>query len=144
MKNAAWKSPDGITNGFIGLAYPDLVAMLRGPDTDLTNDTGANQLIYNPVFTDMWTQNLIPPVFSVALNRPSGSAHPVLPDGWLAFGGLVPADTHGKWAKAPVQYVVISPVGGFIETSLPWPQYRESLHLFPFLAIGCMQRNEGC
>lgn len=79
-------------------------------------------VIYNPIFTEMYTQKLIKPVFSVGLNRHSPEPHTGRPDGFLALGGLVPSQTQGKWAKSSIEYVEIGP--GYIDTILPYPQYR--------------------
>lgn len=141
MRNAGWHG-DGITSGFIGLAYPSIGSAYSG--TNLTNDSAANQgipstsifccslltlpVIYNPIFNEMISQNLVQPVFSVLLNRhssnPSNRPGPPSdgPDGYLALGGVVPGQTRGKWAKAPVEYVALGP--GYLDTILPYPQYR--------------------
>lgn len=68
----------------------------------------------------MWKEKKIPPVFSIALNRPL--ANPDAPDGYLALGGLAPVATYGAWASSPIQYVALGI--GYINGSLPYPQYR--------------------
>ncbi|TAQ87038.1 hypothetical protein B7494_g4629 [Chlorociboria aeruginascens] len=79
-----------------------------------------------PIFTCMYKSGVIPPMFSIALNRPSTVSAAlsmiVEPDGWIAFGGLPPVTTYGAWAISPIQYVAIG--RGYIDGSLPYPQYQ--------------------
>ncbi|KAL5319303.1 hypothetical protein ACEPPN_012354 [Leptodophora sp. 'Broadleaf-Isolate-01'] len=89
--------------------------------TNYSADTPENQLPYNPIFTTMYTQYKIPPVFSLAINRPSIPPNSA-PEGYLALGGLAPVSTTGKWAKTDIEF----PVGDsyYINGSLPYPQLQ--------------------
>ncbi|OWP01835.1 hypothetical protein B2J93_4685 [Marssonina coronariae] len=117
-KEVGWLG-DGISTGVLGLAYPSITFAFSG--TKYSTDVPETQLPYNPIFTSMYTQQKIPPVFSLAIQR---AAVPPdnRPEGYLALGGLAPVATYGKWAKAPIEYVEIGP--GYLNGSLNWPQYQ--------------------
>jgi hypothetical protein len=66
----------------------------------------------------MWKDGLIPPVFSLAISRPSSNL--LLPDGYLAFGGLPPVGGTGPYASTPIQSVNVAT--WYIPGSLPQPQ----------------------
>lgn len=76
-------------------------------------------MAYDPFFFNIYKKQLIPPVFSLALSRPTRG----ISDGYLALGGLPPVSSTGPWATQPLEYVAIGP--GYINGSLPYPQYRE-------------------
>ncbi|TGO85993.1 hypothetical protein BPOR_0345g00040 [Botrytis porri] len=68
----------------------------------------------------MYKKQLIHPIFSLALSRPSNRiGHG---NGYLALGGLPPITTYGAWATAPIQIVAIGE--GYIQGALPWPQHQ--------------------
>ncbi|CAL3966193.1 unnamed protein product [Diplocarpon coronariae] len=121
-KEVGWLG-DGISTGVLGLAYPSITFAFSG--TKYSTDVPETQLPYNPIFTSMYTQQKIPPVFSLAIQRaavktPSFSSLPIeigRPEGYLALGGLAPVATYGKWAKAPIEYVEIGP--GYLNGSGP-------------------------
>lgn len=84
---AAWMGDDK-SSGLVGLAYPK--AMSVNGAADPTKRT--------PLFTTMWQQGAIPPIFSLGVGSDSE-------DGILAFGGI-PADTSkysSKWVKVPIE-----------------------------------------
>lgn len=91
---AAWNG-DGSSSGLIGLAYPSLTSAFNGSNPSYNTRAGA--LEYSPLFTSMYTQGKIAPVFSLALNRGQESG------GLLALGGLPPV-THSKYfARTPIE-----------------------------------------
>ncbi|KAM0137847.1 hypothetical protein ACHAO1_003732 [Botrytis cinerea] len=117
VDTAAWLG-DGTTSGLLGLAYPSITAAFNG--TTFENDNAETQLPYDPIFTTMYKKHLIPPIFSLALSRPSNRiGHG---NGYLALGGLPPIASHGAWAVAPIQIVAIGE--GYIQGALPWPQHQ--------------------
>ncbi|THV54286.1 hypothetical protein BGAL_0030g00180 [Botrytis galanthina] len=115
VDTAAWLG-DGTTSGLLGLAYPSITAAFNG--TTFENDNAETQLPYDPIFTTMYKKHLIPPIFSLALSRPSNRIGKG--NGYLALGGLPPIASYGAWAVAPIQIVAIGE--GYIQGALPWPQ----------------------
>lgn len=85
---------------------------------------------YDPVFTSMWKQKLVAPVFSLAISRAAVPASNA-PDGFLALGGLPPVATYGQTARVPIEYVAEGP--SYVYGSLPPPQYRTCALLPPLL-----------
>ncbi|KAF7957851.1 hypothetical protein EAE96_003420 [Botrytis aclada] len=117
VDTAAWLG-DGTTSGLLGLAYPSITAAFNG--TTFENDNAETQLPYDPIFTTMYKKHLVPPIFSLALSRPSNRiGHG---NGYLALGGLPPIASYGAWAVSPIQIVAIGE--GYIQGALPWPQHQ--------------------
>ncbi|KAG0648534.1 putative aspartic-type endopeptidase [Hyphodiscus hymeniophilus] len=109
-------------SGLVGFAYPALVYAFSG--TNSSADNGAtNQVPYNPLFTNMYKQGHVAPVFSITLSRPSPYYNN---DGFIALGGLAPVATYGAWGITPIQTVSINTPapGGYAPTTLPSPQYE--------------------
>ena len=77
---------DGISSGLMGLAYPELASDSR-------------ELGYTSVIFTLMNSRRFPPVWSIALTRPS-IAGPA-PGGQLALGGI-PDVAFGDWAQVPV------------------------------------------
>ena len=140
-KTAAWEG-DGTTSGMLGLAYPDITFSFSGSNLSY-NNLSDNQAPYDPVFTTMWKQNRIPPIFSLAFNRPARSHRRSIPllhgrvpdsqggsrkqaDGYLAFGGIPPVNTVGEWATAKIE--IGKGEFGFLPT-VNFPQLRTYHHL---------------
>lgn len=82
----------------------------------------AKTVTYDPLFFTMYKKNLIRPLFSLAISRPTTG----LSDGYLALGGLAPVATMRPWASVPLEYVQIG--AGYQNSSLPYPQYRAYYH----------------
>ncbi|KAI4151574.1 MAG: hypothetical protein L6R39_002002 [Caloplaca ligustica] len=91
---AAWNG-DNSSSGLIGLAFPNLTSAFTGSDPTLDSDS--NAVPYNPIFTNMYTQGLVPPVFSLAVSRDENSG------GLLALGGLPPVRHSSYFACAPFE-----------------------------------------
>lgn len=92
---AYWQG-DGVTSGLMGLAYPALTSEFSGTNysADSINDT----IEYDPIFTTLYKQGQIAPLFSLALERNSGG-------GYLALGGLPPVLPSGGFASTPILIV---------------------------------------
>jgi hypothetical protein len=99
----AYWNGDNISAGLLGLAYPGLTSEFSG--TTPNHDKFGKRIIYDPVFTRMYKDNLSAPMFSIALERNSG--------GYLAFGGI-PAEVtpSGPFASTPITKMVNSVFGG--------------------------------
>jgi Eukaryotic aspartyl protease len=95
---ACWEG-DGISAGLIGLAYPGLTKSFAGNDP--TVDTSSSQILYNPIFTSMYNDGLIAPLFSLAMERGASG-------GFLAMGGLPPVKFVPKFGSAPLQILTAS------------------------------------
>ncbi|KAI4116350.1 MAG: hypothetical protein LQ338_007732 [Usnochroma carphineum] len=91
---AAWNG-DNSSSGLIGLAFPNITSAFNGTDPSLDSDV--NAIPYNGIFTNMWTQGLIAPVFSLAISRGEKS------NSLLALGGLPPVKHDSHFACAPFQ-----------------------------------------
>ncbi|KAL8921815.1 MAG: hypothetical protein Q9208_005572 [Pyrenodesmia sp. 3 TL-2023] len=95
LVNAAHWVGDDISSGLLGLAFPNLTRAYNGTDAMLDNEN--NRVTYNPLFTNMYTQGLVAPFFSLALDRGKGSG------GLLALGGLPPVQHSPTFVCTPFQ-----------------------------------------
>lgn len=91
---AAWNG-DGSSSGILGLAYPPLTNSYEGQVPSDATRNGRRP--YDPLFTTMYKRGLIPPTFSVAIQRNDS--------GYLALGGLPPVPVAGEFAATPIQYL---------------------------------------
>ena len=110
---AAWFG-DGISSGLVGLSFPTLTSAYKG--TDPTLDSSATQVVYNPIFTNMYSEGRVAPLFSLAIDRGTQG-------GLMAIGGLPPVIFSPLFASAPFQLLTMtrfgatSPIDGI-------PQYQ--------------------
>ncbi|MCJ1374978.1 hypothetical protein MMC20_006211 [Loxospora ochrophaea] len=100
---AAWFG-DGVSSGLMGLAFPILTSAYSGDNPTL--DSSATQDEYNPIFTSMYTEGLVAPMFSLAISRGN------ITGGLLAFGGLAPVPASPILASAPFQILQMSGFSG--------------------------------
>ena len=113
VDHAAWFG-DGISSGLVGLSFPILTSAYKG--TNPTLDSKATQAIYNPVFTNMYSEGNVAPLFSLAIDRGTSG-------GIMAIGGLPPVLFSPFFASASFQLLTMtrfgttSPVDGI-------PQYQ--------------------
>jgi hypothetical protein len=96
VTNISWLTGDGYSAGVVGFGFvasPDSISAHSIPsstqDTNTPND--------NPLITNLYTDNLIPPIFSLALNRSQG-----LSGGVLALGGIPPVTYTPPFATTPL------------------------------------------
>lgn len=99
---AAWFG-DGVSSGLIGFAFPSLTSAYAG--TDPTMDV--TQEIYNPLFTNMYMEGYVAPLFSLAIERSSPTSGTVA-GGQLAIGGLPPVIFNPIFASSPFQLLTMS------------------------------------
>ncbi|KAK4222757.1 putative eukaryotic aspartyl protease [Podospora fimiseda] len=105
LVNYTFWQGDGRTSGLLGLAYPYMTG-LDGPEE--------GQPAYDPVFTTMWKDKLIDPVFSIALSRTNSEAEEQEKESYLALGGLPPVTVDEKtWAKSEIRGIDAIPEWGF-------------------------------
>jgi len=101
----AWEG-DGINTGLIGLAFPGLTSVFN--TTDPTKASGANQLVYDPLFvTAVKEKRVANPFFSIALDRGTFDQQendPFDPNlGFLSFGGIAPVPVVNTAVTVPIQ-----------------------------------------
>lgn len=94
VNHAAWNG-DNSSSGLIGFAFPGITSVFNG--TDPSMDSESNSVDYSPLFTSMYSQGLVAPVFSLAIARGAQSG------GLLALGGLPPVQHSPYFACAPLQ-----------------------------------------
>ncbi|KAK4162920.1 aspartic protease PEP3 [Cladorrhinum sp. PSN259] len=105
LVNYTFWQGDGRTSGLLGLAYPYMTG-LDGPEE--------GQPTYDPVFTTLWKDKLIDPLFSIALSRTSNEVAQPEKESYLALGGLPPTDVDDKtWAKSEIKGIDAIPEWGF-------------------------------
>ncbi|KAG0652392.1 putative aspartic-type endopeptidase [Hyphodiscus hymeniophilus] len=98
---AAWEG-DGTTSGLIGLAYPNITSAYAGTNPTLDNSPAGEQIVYNPIFTTMYKDGLIPPLFSLAILRDISG-----PSGYLALGGVPPVSFVQDFTSTPILITTI-------------------------------------
>ncbi|KAK5125051.1 hypothetical protein LTR85_001242 [Meristemomyces frigidus] len=90
---AAWFG-DGYSSGLVGFAYRTLTSAYAG--TNPAQDQPGGQLLYNPLFVDMYTNQGVPPVFSLAIDRDPNNG------GVLALGGIPNIPHSPVFASTPI------------------------------------------
>ncbi|KAL1860649.1 hypothetical protein VTK73DRAFT_7223 [Phialemonium thermophilum] len=100
LANEAMWAGDGVTSGYLGLGYPLGTQVFSSSDPTYAYPGSPTHRKYDPVFTSMYKQGLVDPVFSIAMNRTSG-------EGWLAFGGLPPVEHEDDYARAAIRPIEI-------------------------------------
>ncbi|KAF2669770.1 acid protease [Microthyrium microscopicum] len=103
---ASWEG-DAVTSGLMGMAFPSITNAYPGEPGNPREDKKGTSIPYPPIFTNMYRQKLIQPIFSLAVNRPKEGP------GVLALGGLPEQSKAVKFsanfARAPMQHLSISP-----------------------------------
>ncbi|KAM3075583.1 hypothetical protein ACMFMG_007720 [Clarireedia jacksonii] len=98
---AAWNG-DGTTSGLVGLAYPNITSAFAGTNPEKDNSASGKRLIYNPIFTTMYKDGLVAPLFSLAIERDVSG-----PAGYLALGGVPPVNFTQDFASTPILVTTI-------------------------------------
>ncbi|KAI4257441.1 MAG: hypothetical protein L6R42_005663 [Xanthoria sp. 1 TBL-2021] len=116
--NHAYWNGDNSSSGLIGLAFPNLTSAYRGNDPKVDKESDA--VPYSPLFTSMYTQGLVAPVFSIAINRRGEET-----GGLLALGGLPPVNHSNVFACTPLKMTATRrPGSGVNGTTIDTPQYK--------------------
>ena len=92
VQRASWRG-DGASSGVLGLAFPANTRAFSG--MDYSQDTAEKQLTYSPLFTTMYTNGSVPPLFSMALDRDG--------NGEFAIGGTPDVKYVPVFASSPFQ-----------------------------------------
>ena len=102
VETAAWVG-DGVSSGLIGLGFPAETSAYYKSDPS----EAASQIIYNPLFTNMYTEGYVSPLFSLAIERSTGTLSPTA-GGQLAIGGLPPVSYSHNFASAPFELLTMN------------------------------------
>ncbi|KAF5871887.1 putative aspartic-type protein [Botrytis fragariae] len=97
VTSAAWEG-DGTTSGLVGMAYPGITSAYKG----------STQVVYNPIFTTMYEEELVDSLFSLAIERDVSG-----PAGYLALGGVPPVDFVQDFASTPI---LVTSITGYPKT----------------------------
>ncbi|KAL8670808.1 MAG: hypothetical protein Q9168_004669 [Polycauliona sp. 1 TL-2023] len=117
VNHADWNG-DNSTSGLIGLAFPSLTGAYRGNDPDAVADS--DLVPYTPLFTSMFMQGLVAPLFSIAIDREGEET-----GGLLALGGLPPVNHSDVFACTPLKMTAKKHTGSGVNgTTSDAPQYR--------------------
>ncbi|KAK5135823.1 hypothetical protein LTR08_004650 [Meristemomyces frigidus] len=100
---AAWYG-DGYSSGLIGFAYRTLTSAYLGSNPHA--DQPGGQQLYNPLFVNMFTNQGVPPVFSLAIDRDPDTG------GILALGGLPDVPHSAVFASTPIIPVGVNTSSG--------------------------------
>jgi aspergillopepsin I len=75
----------------------------NGTKPSLDNTVAGMQIIYSPIINTMYTEGLIPPLFSLAILRNVSG-----PAGYLALGGLPPINFVQNFTSTPILITIIT------------------------------------
>ncbi|KAK0369224.1 eukaryotic aspartyl protease [Colletotrichum limetticola] len=93
LVNKTYWNGDNVASGLLGLAY-DLL-------TSEYDDATGKSIYYDSIFTTMSKKGIVKPdLFSMAMDSESQV-------GQLAFGGLPPVETKGKFISTPIRMVAL-------------------------------------
>ena len=99
IDHGSWQG-HGIASGLVGLAFPSLTNTISGNESEA--DTGsAVKLKYNPIFTSMYTEGLVDPVFSLAIDRGDSSG------GILTLGRLPTTVISSQFISVPLEMMTL-------------------------------------
>ena len=90
---------DSLSSGLVGLAFPAITSAYSGDDP--SKDSSATQAVYNPIFTNMYQQGHVAPLFSIAVERYNQT-------GVVALGGVPPVPIAPPFASTPFQYLTLN------------------------------------
>jgi hypothetical protein len=98
-----WLTGDGYSAGVVGFGFfatPNAIT-----SKTIAQDSSSDNTINNPIFTSLYSASIIPPIFSLALNRAQG-----LSGGILALGGIPPSVSY----TAPFVHIPLENPRGII------------------------------
>jgi hypothetical protein len=68
LTSTSFRDGDNITSGLIGLSYPSITSVFSGNENS-TSSRGHTNITYSPVISTLISDQLIQPLFSLALSR---------------------------------------------------------------------------
>jgi hypothetical protein len=99
VDNAYWTG-NNVTSGVLGLAFPSLTSAFSGEENG-DSPSVLDQIVYNPIFTNMVNQGICPPVFSMVIKRNASN-------GMISFGGTVPVHDVDYSIQAETDLLIVS------------------------------------
>lgn len=90
----------------MGLAYEALTSAFSGTNPAADNEN-TNVEQYSPIFQSMYTQGLVSPTFTLALERTNSSALQTA-GGYISFGGYPPSSVvsfENNFTSTPIELV---------------------------------------
>ena len=97
VESGSWTG-DGVSSGVLGLSFPANTRAFTG--SSYSADSASNQITYNPIFTSMYKEGSVPPLFSLALEHDG--------TGQLAIGGTPNVQFVPVFASSPFQLITTS------------------------------------
>ena len=94
---------DGNANG-----KPNSTSAYAGTNPANDNSKTGEQIVYNPIFTTMYEDGLVAPLFSLAIERDVSG-----PAGYLALGGVPPVNFTQDFTSTPI---LITTIEGYPQT----------------------------
>ncbi|CZR52460.1 uncharacterized protein PAC_02337 [Phialocephala subalpina] len=108
VTSAFWEG-DGVNSGILGLSSPNTTAAVSTKNGD--------QVIYNPILTNMFNKNMTNPFFSLALDKATSG-----PAGYFVIGGLPPVAHDNDFTTVPIELKTEE-----FGTKLPGPTFTDYL-----------------
>ena len=97
IDHAYWQG-NGVTSGLIGFGYPSMTSAFHGTDPALDDDKESSAARYTPWIFNAIANDLIPHMFSLAIERGANGG-----GGQLALGGLPSVTFDNTWASTPLR-----------------------------------------
>ncbi|KAK4507681.1 hypothetical protein PRZ48_001416 [Zasmidium cellare] len=101
IDTAAWYG-DGISSGLVGFAYSSLTSAFAETETGSKGPA----VLYNPLFVNMYENEGVPPVFSMAIDRVQSNG------GILGIGGIPDIPHAPYWASTEIHSVGVNDTSG--------------------------------
>lgn len=99
VDQAAWNG-DGMSSGLLGFAYRTLTSAYAGSND--SSDVRGQTLLYNPLFVNMYENEGVPPVFSMAIDRIQSNG------GVIGIGGIPDIPHAPFWATTDIHPVNVN------------------------------------
>lgn len=103
VDQAAWHG-DSMSSGLVGFAYRTLTSAYAG--TNDSSDVKGQTLLYNPLFVNMYENEGIPPLFSMAIDRIQSNG------GVIGIGGIPDIPHAPYWATTDIHPVNVNGSNG--------------------------------
>lgn len=103
VDQAAWYG-DGISSGLVGFAYRTLTSAYAG--TSASSDKKGQIMLYNPLFVNMYENEGVPSVFSMAIDRIQSNG------GVMGIGGIPNIPHSPYWANTDIHPVSVNGTDG--------------------------------
>jgi hypothetical protein len=134
-ETAAWQLNDTSISGLLGMAFPAGTTAFKGdnPENDDVKNL-TNHAVYNPLFTTMYAEGKVAPLFSMAIGRGTSG-------GVLAIGGLPEGYSDTNFTSTPLLKSTLNSAGKasqqfrFYNISVDGVSFSGTQNTSPFFAI---------